>query len=282
MVEKLVVIEHYASGSALAYKQGKAYLMGDDMNYMIIMNNSLQVIDSILLEDSIKYKIAKDIKPDIEAATFTSPDSLLLLGSGSKKPFRNTAFVVNINSKQKTAFNLDTFYQRLENEGIEINIEGAAAFDDKILLSNRGNNAHPTNHLVITSAAFYKDQKNAAIKVVEIKNPSIEFSGVSGLEYSSEFDRLLLTVSTEDTYSTHEDGAIGKSYLWIINNISAKLNGRIKAEKIIDLATLDKRFIGQKIESVCIVSESINEMELMLVADNDNGNSTVFKLRLSL
>ncbi len=282
MVEKTAVIEHYASGSALAYQQGKIYLMGDDMNYMIILDNSLQVIDSILLEDSVKYKIAKDIKPDLEAATFISPGSLLLLGSGSKKP-RNTVFVVNVDSKEKIAFSLDTFYQRLEKEGItEINVEGATAIDDKILLSNRGNNAHPKNHLIITAADFYKEQQNAEVKVVEIENPAVGFSGVSGLEYSSQFDRLLLSVSTEDTYSTHEDGAIGKSYLWIIDNVSSKLKGKIKAEKIIDLTTLDKRFSGQKIESVCIVSESKNEMEIILVADNDNGSSTVFKLKLNL
>ena len=60
---------------------------------------------------------------------------------------------------------------------------------------------------------------------------------------------LIMTVSTEDTKNNYDDGAIGKSYLWIINNISTKLNNKtIKRDRVIDLEYIDSRFKGQKIE----------------------------------
>ena len=45
-----------------------------------------------------------------------------------------------------------------------------------------------------------------------------------------------MTVSTEDTRNSYTDGTIGKSYLWIINNISNKLDSKtFSPDKIIDL-----------------------------------------------
>jgi hypothetical protein len=94
-------------------------------------------------------------------------------------------------------------------------------------------------------------------------------------------DELLLTVSTENTSSSTEDGAIGKSYLWIINNISSKKNmAAINPNKIIDLEEMDERFKGHKIESVCILSENKKQMQLALVADDDKGTSILFKVTL--
>jgi hypothetical protein len=283
MVEQVNTIQHYASGSALAYKNGKIYLMGDDMNYLLILDKSLKVVDSILLEDSAKYKIPKETKSDIEAATFIDDNNLLLLGSGSKKPFRNSAWLVNTATRQKQIISLETFYQQILSHNIaEINIEGATVFRDRILLSNRGNKSYPKNHLIITPHNFYEHQQPVRIKIVEIENRSTEFSGVSGLEYSPAFDRLLLSVSTEDTYDTHSDGAIGKSFIWIVDAFSTKFDQQqLEVNRIIDLSEVDKRFSGEKIESVCILSESANSIELVLVADNDQGNSTLFKLNLS-
>jgi hypothetical protein len=92
----------------------------------------------------------------------------------------------------------------------------------------------------------------------------------------------LLTVSTEDTYSTQEDGTIGKSYIWIVNDINSKRSyAAINPTKTIDLETIDQRFGKQKIESVCIISENKKEMELLLVADDDKGGSVVFRIVVS-
>ena len=46
------------------------------------------------------------------------------------------------------------------------------------------------------------------------------------------------------------------------------------------LPATNKKFAGYKIESVCIQTERRHRMKLQLVADNDNGESYLFKIRL--
>jgi hypothetical protein len=108
------------------------------------------------------------------------------------------------------------------------------------------------------------------------------FSGVSGLDYSGKHDRLWLSVSTENTASVFDDGEIGKSYLWMITDISAKRRlSAVNPTTIFDLEDLDSRFKGEKIESVCVIGQHKNTTELVLVADNDNGSTRLFKIKLT-
>jgi hypothetical protein len=78
-----------------------------------------------------------------------------------------------------------------------------------------------------------------------------------------------------------DDGAIGKSYLWIIDNISKRKNdAAINPDRIIDLEEINPVFNGQKIESVCLVRDTKKSVTLVLAADNDNGTSTIFTLTI--
>ncbi|MBK7291988.1 MAG: hypothetical protein IPI78_18120 [Chitinophagaceae bacterium] len=83
-----------------------------------------------------------------------------------------------------------------------------------------------------------KNQKDAPISTISIgiNKDSTKFSGVSGMCYSNNSDQLILTVSTENTHNNVDDGAIGKSYLWIVKNMSSKKKWKaINPDKIIDL-----------------------------------------------
>ena len=117
---------------------------------------------------------------------------------------------------------------------------------------------------------------------VQIKK--LDYPSASAIEFyddTKESDRLILTVSTEDTRNNYTDGAIGKSYLWIINNFSNKLNSNtIRPDRIIDLEEIDLRFKGEKIESAAVIGETTNFIHLVLVADNDDGSSTLFRFSL--
>jgi hypothetical protein len=91
-----------------------------------------------------------------------------------------------------------------------------------------------------------------------------------------------MTVSTEDTKNSYEDGAIGKSYLWIISSISTKITDKaLGSKRVIDLEYLNSRFKGQKIESATVIKETDKLIYLALVADNDDGSSTVFKMSIT-
>jgi hypothetical protein len=97
------------------------------------------------------------------------------------------------------------------------------------------------------------------------------------MTYSASSDCLILTVSTENTSTSYDDGAIGKSYLWLINNASHKITAdAIVADRIIDLEDEESRFHCQKIEAATIVSETQSEIKLALAADNDDGTTVLF------
>lgn len=281
------VLNDYPSGSGLAYLDGYIYLIGDDATDILKMDSQFNVVDRTGLFISSQKRIPKDIKADLESIALiklNKAPALLLPGSGSLSPYRNVCWIFNPADKEKKQFLLDTFYNRLKNEGIrDLNIEGAAALPAGIMLASRGNKSFPKNYLILTANRFWENQELAGIKIIKAgtnKDTSF-FTGISGLDYSYITDQLILTASTEDTRSSYEDGSIGKSYLWIINNISSKKRlDAINPDKIIELDKIDTRFKGYKIESVCIVTDSKKEKELILVSDDDKGGTVLFKMIL--
>ena len=280
-------LNNYPSGSGLAYLNDRIYLIGDDATGLLITDTAFNIVDSIKLFESQQNRIPKELKQDLEAATIVSINRLpeiLLVGSGSLSPNRNNGWLIDPATKQKTQIDLKPFYSRLKGEGIDaLNIEGITTMPGVIVLASRGNKSFAANYLIFTSNGFWEKQDSAAIKIIKVgtNTDTSFFNGVSGLEYSKVSDQLLLTVSTENTNSSLQDGAIGKSYLWIINNISSKKNMiAINPNKVIDLETMDEKFKGHKIESVCIIFENKKQMELALVADDDKGASILFKVTL--
>lgn len=272
----------YPSASGIEYFNKHLYIIGDDAGYLLITDSSLAVVDSFSLYSLMSQRIPKNVKPDLEAITLMGNNKLLILGSGSVAPYRNAAWILDPIKKTRDSLRLDTFYKRITLNGLPVlNIEGVAFVPGGILISNRGNKGFPKNHLIFTSNNFWHNQSAAPINVVCIgtNTDTSIFNGVSGMTYSTRSDQLILTVSTEDTKNATDDGAIGKSYLWIVNSITSKKNGKaINPNRIIDLADTDPAFKGQKIESVCILNETDDFFYLVLSADNDNGKSTLFRM----
>jgi len=289
---EIKVLPNYPSASAIEYFNDHFYIIGDDAKSILILDKDLIIKDSIQLYDAKEYRIPKPTKPDLESLTVLYTANgyrLLTLGSGSLKPYRNVGWMIDPETKQANNFRLDSLYDRLTSSlGIrEINIEGVCALQAGILLVSRGHLAYPENNLLFIDSSWYFNLDNAVARKIKLEKAAIDtssiFNGVSGLSYSTKTDRLFLTLSTELTTSTFGDGTIGKSYLWIINNFSKKLDlEKVAPDKIIALEKIDPGFKNQKIESVCIISERKNEMQLAMVADNDDGSSTVFKLRIDV
>lgn len=272
----------YPSASGIEYLDDKFYVIGDDANNLLLLDSNLAPADSLQLYLFPGKRIPKPVKADLESILVTAGKKLLLLGSGSLSPQRDIAWLIDPVTKQKDSIHLDVFYQRLKESGIkELNIEGSCAVTGSIVLSNRGNKAYPKNHLIITSSSFWEKQEHAQIVVIPVgsNTDTSFFNGVSGIAYAKKSDKLLLTVSTEDTRSNIDDGAIGKSYLWIINGFSVKKNWKaINPNQVIELDAIDPQFKGQKIESVCVTGETKDFLQLVLAADNDDGTSTVFRM----
>lgn len=276
------LLQHYPSASAIEFIDNKFYIIGDDANNLLVLDNNLAPVDSIQLYNFLEKRIPKSVKPDLESVTVLPDSSLMIIGSGSSAPTRNTAWKFHPSTKQKDSLRLDTFYSRLSLYGIkEINIEGAAYIPGFIVFANRGSKGYPKNQFIFTPNNFWQQQATVEVytMLAGVNNDSTLFNGISGLAYAAKSDMLVCTVSTEDTRNSMDDGAIGKSYLWIIKNISSKRRWKaINPDMIIDLNGADKRFEGQKIESVCIVNEDAQKLHLVLAADNDNGSSTLFRI----
>jgi len=286
---KLIEIKtlDYPSGSGLAYLDDHIYVIGDDATAILKTDSQFKVVDRTGLFISSQEKIPKDIKADLESIALiklNKAPAFLLPGSGSLVPYRNVCWIVDPATNEKKQYLLDTFYNRLKNEGIrDLNIEGATAIPAGVVLASRGNKSFPKNFLIFTSHRFWENQDSAFIRIIKAgaSTDTSFFNGISGLDYSYATDQLLLTVSTENTYDSYKDGDIGKSYLWIINDISSKKRlAAINPDRIIDLEELDSRFKGNKIESVCIVAENKEGKELVLVSDDDKGGTILFRMTL--
>jgi hypothetical protein len=253
----------------------------------LTIDKKYDITDSIKLFETTGTRISKETKPDIESIALVKQNgspALLLTGSGSLAPYRNACWIVNPVTKEARQYQLDTFFQRLKNAGItDLNIEGATTTPVGIVLASRGNKSFRKNFLIITSPRFWEKQSVADIKIIKAgaNTDTSFFHGISGMDYSAKTDQLLLTVSSENTYNSYDDGAIGKSYLWVINDISSKRKlAAINPDRIVDLEAIDSRFKGQKIESVCIVGEEKKQKQLVLAADDDKGHTVLFSMTL--
>jgi len=273
----------YPSASAIEYFDEKLYVVGDDATNLLVLDTSLNIIDSIPLLSYPGKRIPKDTKPDLEASALNA-DNLFLFGSGSLSPYRNFVWRLNLKTKDNDSINLESLFLKAKGLGIEqINIEGACFVSGKLILVNRGNKGHRNHHFIITDEKFWTNDSSFQISIIpfEIQNDTTSFKGISGLCYAKESDQLIMTVSTEDTRNAYDDGTIGKSYLWIINNISNKLDNKtLSPDKIIDLEEIDPLFKKQKIESAIVIRETNELINLVLVADNDDGSSTIFRFSL--
>jgi hypothetical protein len=277
----------YPSASAIEYTSGQFFVMGDDARNILILDSNLTVQDSVELYSYPEKRIPKDIKHDLEAIALYEDSTgaeIFLFGSGSLSQYRNGAWRCSVKTKAKDSMSLEPLYAEIKNAGVkEINVEGACFIPGFLILANRGNKSYAKNYLVLLNEKFWKRRENYNITISEVGQnmDTASFIGISGLAYAVQSDQLILTASTEDTRSTHGDGAIGKSYLWIVKNISEKIkNKTINPDQIIDLESVDWRFKNQKIESACVTGETKDFLYLVLAADNDDGSSTLFKMKV--
>jgi hypothetical protein len=274
----------YPSASAIEYYEGNLYIMGDDATNLVVLDTNLNVVGSLPVFFSAERRLPKETKPDLEASAVDANVILYLFGSGSA-PHRNLAFEYDLKNKNNDSIKLEPLYAKIKANGIEqINIEGACFISGKLIMVNRGNKGYQHNQLIVIDDGFIKGDSAYLISILpfETQQDTASFKGISGLTYAAQNDRLVTTVSTEDTRNAYEDGTIGKSYLWIIDNMSNKLKAAtLKPDKIIDLEEIDPRFRGQKIESATVIEETKDAIYLVLVADNDDGSSTIFKMSIS-
>ena len=288
VLERTVLLSDYPSGSSIEYNNNKLFIIGDDATRLMILNPNYNKVDSVKLFKGAE-RISKNKKTDLESSTIITVNgnqSLLLLGSSSTK--KREQLIINSLDQAKVleSFSIKKFNKRLFNAGVkELNFEGLAATTDRIVIANRGHLDNPTNHFIITDTDFWRNQSKAKINIINIilGQKVKSFAGISGLTYAPSKDILLFTASTENTTSTYGDGEIADSYIGWISGFSTKVQSKeITADGFINLSENNQSFKKQKIESVAIQEIQGNTLILHFVSDNDNGQSTLFKARLTI
>jgi hypothetical protein len=275
----------YPSGSALEYHKDSLYVIGDDVHYILCLDAQWNVIRHIQLFESALERIPKPDKPDIECAAVID-DVLYLLGSGSKSPQRDVAFIVQLSDYTVKKINTAAFYGIFRDRNLmgEMNIEGFTGCKDKLLLFNRANTSQP-NSLIVTDRKIVKRQFPDRFKVMPVEIGSLNNIplGISGASYCEVNDILFITASAENTDNTYDDGDIIGSVLGIVYNASDALNApSFIIEHIIELDKVEKVFSKQKMESVCITRQENKNYTCILVADNDDGKSVLFEMDIQL
>jgi hypothetical protein len=287
VLERTLLLSNYPSGSSIEVANNNFYIIGDDATHLLILNANYDKVDSIRLFKG-DTRISKNKKPDIESSTMMSlggSSNLLMMGSSSTKK-REQLFIYNKSNNQSIeSHSIKRFNKRLYSSGLkELNFEGLAATENNLIIANRGHLNNASNQLIVTDKAFWLNQKSAPIKILNliINKETKAFAGISGLNYIPSKDMLLFTASTESTTDTYNDGEIGDSYIGWIANFSKRIESdEITADGLINLSENNQSFKKQKIESVTVQEVQGNSLILHFVADNDNGQSRLFKARLT-
>jgi hypothetical protein len=269
---------NFPSASAIEFYNNSLYVFGDDARNILVLSPAYSIIDSVAIADPGSYRISKEGKHDIESAMIVIDNGKPhLFGVGSMSTNKRWN-VIGYDLKAGAVYHTHFFDFTRHFTGIEqINIEGSCVVDSFIIFSNRANLSHSDNHLL-----FWNRHDSISVTILRLPMTG-KIAGVSGLYYIKEKDMLLFTASEEETVNAVDDGEIGESYLGWIENFSKKINqAELKTDRFLKLSEVDAAFSKQKIESVCVEKINSDEMIIHLVADNDNGKSKLFKMKLFL
>lgn len=287
-IESEIALDSIPSGSGLAIHNNIVYIIGDDATgvYTLDPENFSQSKTRIAELSYREYRQPKDTKHDFESATiidWQGKKYLLAFGSGSKKILRDSLLLFNIhNHNDQRIVSLSQFYSELQHktstDPIQWNIEGASVIAETLILCNRGNNLIIKVRLkeflehILNNKTGFPEIEYHRVKLPMIRNKEARFSGLCTFDDSV----LLFCASVEDTPDWIQDGPVIGSYIGIY---SISKNQLLASYLLKDNQS---RIVKTKIESIDILNRQKETISLLAIADNDDGTSKLFKLRLRM
>ncbi|RYY73271.1 MAG: hypothetical protein EOO52_17830 [Gammaproteobacteria bacterium] len=268
---------HLSAASGLVKVGPWLYVVADDelhIGKFSLSNNTGELYECFPGDLPLDIEERKAAKPDAEVLTLL-PDpsnsrhsSLLVLGSGSKKNRRDAALIGldgngDISGEAKI-IDLSLFYEFLKNEIGKLNIEGAAIFQERIFLFQRGNKKNKLNATInIGMNDFYRllhePQKfyEPHIQITPYDLGYVDevpfcFTDATALPTGD----IIFTASAENTSDSYLDGMCMGSKIGVIN-----LQGNL-----ILLEPVDKIV---KLEGIT-VNNIDKAVEILLVSDADD------------
>lgn len=245
-----------SAASGLIKHRGKFYVVADDELHLGIFDGDKPGRRRRLLSGKLPgdHKARKKAKPDFEVllalpASPTLPlGALMALGSGSTENRRRGVMVPFSDkglSRRTIRFDLSPLYLSLAQSIPDLNIEGAVARGDDLLLFHRGNRAQPDNLVIsIDLAAFLAKASNGQPVDAQVRTLSeLPIGDVGGVPLSVTDAALLpgggliVTAVGEDTVNAYDDGKLTGAVVCRLDS-NLKLLGRwmldpmVKAEGV--------------------------------------------------
>lgn len=283
-IETEMTIAGLPSGSCIAKHGELYYAIGDDSPFLFTLDQEFQVIDQTLILENppSKFRIKKADKPDFEALELINENELVVFGSGSKSPQRDIFIRILLEEAMRIErYDLTDFYQNIKEmsvmQGSELNIEAAAYDQNRLFLFNRKKNVifqfdYKLFLEYLKGESGFPFPKCYSFTLPEINGIEAGFSGASVLPKAS---KIIFTASVEDTDNAYYDGEILGSMIGTIALLDAGISDTF------EYCLIPHGEEKLKIESVTVDSEDSNEgANLILISDDDKGNSTLVKCKL--
>lgn len=270
------------SGSGIAKYSDGYYIIGDDSPYLYFLNSEFDEISKTLISDDKNFngqRIIKSEKADFETLELINENELVVFGSGGKSPQRDVFIRIFLNDEVTVEkYNITGFYNHLRNLPIfknsELNIEATAFSADELYLFNRRKNLlikFNYGHFL----SFIKGESPIPkLSIKEYSLPKIKGieAGFSGATILKNQPKIIFTASVEDTINPYDDGEILGSFIGMIDLSNKTISNRFD---FCQIPNTDENF---KVESVTIKEEiSVGETKVILITDDDQGNSMIIE-----
>jgi hypothetical protein len=305
---KKAILEGVPSASGMEIIDGVIYVVGDNSPYLFILDQTLKVINKIELykhDDSSSDVLPKAFKPDLECMaklTINNYKHLLIMGSGSKSPYRDVAILVklptNYNRKHMVmVLQMGDLYSLLRsNDEIvgsgQLNLEGAATSKESLILFNRSSGGSKNVALYFKLEEFIEylqghTEMTPFPVIYQNELPSINkiSGGFSGADVYDE--KLFFTAAVENTPNAIDDGEVLGSFVgWMKVNEGSNLKGSaLQPNKVMECLQVmenGKPYMG-KIESISIFEkDSENKYIALAVTDSDGLESEILMLEIEI
>jgi len=281
-----ISVDTIPSGSGIIKTGNTYHIIGDDSPYLFSLNSEFEVITKSPLLDLLSIsdnRILKSEKPDFEALELIGQHELVVFGSGSKSPQRDVFVRIELGDSMKIEkYEISGFYDNLRNLPIfnnsELNIEASAFHNNRIYLFNRRKNLiiqfdYPELLAYLRGEAAFPDPVIQEFDLPTINGIEAGFSGATTLQGEP---TIIFTASVENTDNAYDDGEILGSYVGLID-----ISDHHIAESF-QYCQIPNEGANLKVESVSVEKEvELGKAELVLITDDDKGNSIVLKGILS-
>jgi hypothetical protein len=266
---RLVAHLDVAAASGIAVRGDALYVLADDeLELRVYDRTGTRRSIHVLLEGTLPEQEAarKAAKPDFEALLSLPGDNLLALGSGSTS-LRQRAVWLDLHSPsaRPRSIDLGPLYARLRGELPELNIEGAALLDDRLLLGSRGNGQRHEDALIELDWPSFVDAVHRTGRapaesfrcIHAIQLGEVAAQPLSLTDLTTADGRLFFSAAAEASPNTYDDGVCVGSAIGILSR-----TGQVE-----DCVQVISPVL--KIEGLW-ATPSCGAYELLLVADPDD------------